>query len=226
MAQPQRTPARSEGAVAGLWYRLAYAMDRIFKTGSRRAEFEHKYRTHGDYFGYQTEPYELKKYQDTFSAVQRFRRNKGSVLELACSVGVFTRLLTSEFDEIVASDISEEALRIAAQNLGGTGKVRFVRSDVESIDVQRQFDVVMIAEVLLFVKESDGSRILDMLDRHLKPDGIIVEVANADRPVSKKFFFGWDKIIASRFPILHRERHENPNWPYEIVVYARTPARS
>ena len=225
MAGPQNSPPPSRGPVTAWWYKLAYAMDRMFKTGSRRAEFEHKYRAHGDYFGYQTKPYELKKYQDTFSVVRRFRRNTGSVLELACSVGVFTKLLASEFNEVVASDISEEALRIAAQTVGGTGKVSFVRSDVEGIDVRRQFDVVMISEVLLFVKESDGPRILDMLDRHLKPNGIVVEVANANRPTNSKFFFDWDKIISSRFPILYRERHDDPTWPYEIVVYAREPAR-
>lgn len=226
MTGQENTSPPSGGFVAGLWYKLAYAIDRAFKTGNRRAEFEHKYRAHGDYFGYQTKPYELKKYQDTFDVLKRFRRDAGCVLELACSVGVFTKMLSTDFEEVVASDISEEALRIAAATVGDLGRVSYVRSQVETIDVQRLFDVVVISEVLLFVKERDGQRILDMLDRHLKPDGIIVEVANADRPTNKKFFFGWDRIISSRFPIIHRERHEDKNWPYEIVVYARTPTRA
>lgn len=223
MTQPSPAP-RPKHPLASLWYKIAYAFDRAFKTGSRRAEFEHKYAEHGDYFGYTAKPYETKKYQDAFNAVMRWRRNRGSVLELACSVGVFTKMLASEFDEVVASDISEAALRIAAETVGATGKVSYVRSDVETIDVGRKFDVVMISEVLLYVKEADGPRILDMLDRHLKPDGIIIEVENANRPSDKKFFFGWDRIIKSRFPIIHRERHEDEQdgkWPYEIVVYAR-----
>ena len=213
------------GPLKALWYRIAYAWDRTFKTGNRRAEYEHKYREHGDYFAYLTKPYELEKYKRTLDVVLRHRRARGSVLETGASVGVFTRMLAEHFDEVVTSDISEEALRIAQKTVGGVGNVTYVRSEVEAVDLGRKFDVVMVAEVLLFVREKDQDKLLAMLDRHLKDDGIIIEVTNANRPTDKKFFFGWDKIIATRFPVVSRERHEDPTWPYEIVTYTR-PGKS
>jgi 2-polyprenyl-3-methyl-5-hydroxy-6-metoxy-1,4-benzoquinol methylase len=213
----------SSGPLSALWYRLAYRLNRVLKTGNRRAEFEHKYRTHGDYFSYRSKPYEQTKYERTLATVMRARRGRASVLETGCSIGVFTRMLAETFDEVVASDISSEALRLATKTVGSAGNVSYVRSEVEAIDVGRKFDVILLAEVLLFVRERDNERLLSMLDRHLKDDGIIIEVANADRPPSKKFFFAWDRYISERFPIVSRERHEDPSWPYEIVVYARSP---
>ena len=213
----------SNGPLRALWYSLTYRLNRVLKTGNRRAEFEHKYRKHGDYFSYRSKPYERTKYEHTLAAVMRARRGKASVLETGCSVGVFTRMLAETFDEVVASDISSEALRIATKTVGSVGNVSYLRSAVEAIDVGRKFDVILLAEILLFVRECDSERLLSMLDRHIKDDGIIIEVANADRPPSKKFFFAWDRHISERFPIVSRERHEDPSWPYEIVVYARPP---
>lgn len=215
------SPPRPNGPLKTLWYKLAYAWDRTLKTGNRRAEYEVKYAAHGDYFAYRSKPYEQQKYKRTLEVVLSARRGRGSVLETGCSVGVFTRMLAENFDTVVASDISSEALRIAEETVGGVGKVSYFRSEVETIDLGRKFDVVMVSEVLLFVRERDREKLLAMLDRHLADDGIIIEVANADRPISKKFFFGWDKIIAERFPVVSRERHEDPVWPYEIVVYTR-----
>ncbi len=49
-----KKPAPPQDALARLWRRVGYAIDRTFKTGGRRHEFEHKYATHGGYFGYQS----------------------------------------------------------------------------------------------------------------------------------------------------------------------------
>lgn len=204
-----------------LWYRLVYAWDRLLKTGNRRAEYEHKYGDKGDYFEYRTRPYELKKYRDTLDVVLRQRRDRGSVLETGCSVGVFTKMLAEHFDLVVASDISDQALRLASETVGPAPHVTYLRGKVESLEINRNFDVLMVAEVLLFVRERDSEKLLAMLDKHLSDDGIIVEVANANRPTDDKFFYNWDQVIASRFAIVSRERHEDPVWPYEIVVYER-----
>lgn len=207
-------------------YGLAYRWDRAFRTGNRRAEYEYKYATHGDYFAYRSRAYELKKYEDTLAVVLRERRARGAILETGCSIGVFTKMLAEHFDEVVATDISGEALRLAADTVGPAGNVSYVRSEVESINLGRRFDVLMVAEVLLFVRERDSERLLTVLDKHLSEDGIIVEVTNANRPTNEKFFFGWDRIISARFPIISTQRYDDPTWPYEIVVYRRPGAQS
>lgn len=223
-SSPPPAPPPKRGPLSALWYEVGYAFDRTFKTGKRRAEFEHKYRKHGDYFGYQTKPYELEKYRRTLETALSMRRGRGRALEIGCSVGVFTRMIAPDFDAVTAADISEEALRIAARTVDGAGQVSYVQSDVISLSQPQAFDVVFAAEVLMYVREADGPKVIEVFERLLKPDGIIVEVTQADRSPNPKFFHGWDRILSSRFPIVSRETVPDQTRPYEIVVYARAPA--
>jgi 2-polyprenyl-3-methyl-5-hydroxy-6-metoxy-1,4-benzoquinol methylase len=214
-------PPSKPGPLQAFWFQIAYAWDRTFKTGKRRAEFEHKYRTEGDHFGYLTKPYEHEKYRRTLDAALRLRRGRGAALEIGCSVGVFTKMIASEFEAVTATDIAAEALRITAEQVAGAGAVTYAQSDLVSLKLEKTFDVIFVAEVLMYVREPEGPLVLDVLDRHLKPDGIIIEVTQADRSPSPKFFYAWDRIIASRFPVLWRETTPDATRPYEIVAYAR-----
>jgi 2-polyprenyl-3-methyl-5-hydroxy-6-metoxy-1,4-benzoquinol methylase len=212
---PKRSP------LSALWFELGYAFDRTFKTGKRQAEFEHKYRKHGDYFGYHTKPYELEKYQRTLETALRLRRGRGAALEVGCSVGVFTKMIAHEFDAVTASDISAEALRIVAGNVGSVGHMSYAQSDVISLNLNKQFDVIFAAEVLMYVREADGPRVIEVFEQHLKPDGVIIEVTQADRSPNAKFFHGWDRVLGSHFAVISREGVVDESRPYEIVVYAR-----
>jgi SAM-dependent methyltransferase len=218
---PSNAPPPKRGPLSAFWFELGYAFDRTFKTGKRRAEFEHKYRRHGDYFGYHTKPYELEKYQRTLDTALRLRRGKGAALEIGCSVGVFTRMIAHEFETVTAADISAEALRIAAETVAGAGRVTYAQSDVISLDLAATFDVIFAAEVLMYVREADGPRVIEVFEKHLKPDGVIVEVTQADRSPNPKFFHGWDRVLGAHFAVLSREGVVDESRPYEIVVYAR-----
>ena len=221
---PSNAPPPKRGLLSAFWFEISYAFDRTFKTGKRRAEFEHKYRRHGDYFGYQTKPYELEKYQRTLETAQRLRRGRGAALEIGCSVGVFTKMIAHAFDAVTASDISAEALRIAAETVRGAGDVTYAQSDVISLDLGAKFDVIFAAEVLMYVREADGPRVIEVFEKHLRPDGVIIEVTQADRSPNPKFFHGWDRVLGAHFSVLSREVVANELRPYEIVVYARRAA--
>ncbi len=211
-------------ALSRLLHRAVYAFDRTFKTGNRRAEFEHKYGVHGDYFGYLSRPYETAKYARTLEIALAARRARSSALEIGCSVGVFTRMIASEFDEVVAVDIADAALRQARAHVAGLGRVSYHRSDVLALDLGRRFDVVFCAEVLMYVRPERGEDVCAMLARHLVEDGVIIEVVAADRASNAKFFQAWDQILGERFTILRRETVADPERPYEIVVYGRSAA--
>jgi SAM-dependent methyltransferase len=210
------------GPVQSLWHEVLYAFDRTFKTGRRRHEFEHKYRKHGDYFGYRTNPYEQEKYERTLACMMQWRRAAGSALEIGCSVGVFTRMIADRFDSVVAVDIAKEALAIAAGQVGGVGDVSYVQSDLVSLDLGKTFDIVFCAEVLMYVREGDAAKACAVLDRHLATGGLIIEVSQQDRDAGRpKFFHGWDRVLGEHFQVAHRERFSDPVRPYEIVGYTR-----
>jgi SAM-dependent methyltransferase len=201
---------------------MAYAFDRAFKTGRRRSEFEHKYRSRGDYFEYRTSPYEALKYDRTFAALEEWAGDAQSVLEIGCSVGVFTKRLSERFAVLTAVDIAQEALVLAAREVGEGRRVSFVRTDAISLHLNRTFDLILCAEVLMYVPEKDAARLMAVLDRHLAPGGVLVEVAPQDRlDGAPKFFQGWDAYLARQFHLVERRQFDDPVRPYELVFYRK-----
>ena len=81
----------------------------------RRFEFEKRYLEHGDYWNYEASDYERAKYGRTMDCILALRSGNASVLEVGCSVGVFTELLAAQFEQVTAIDISQEALALAAR---------------------------------------------------------------------------------------------------------------
>ena len=219
---PHKKPAPAQGALARLWHRVGYAIDRTFKTGGRRHEFEHKYATHGDYFGYQSSVYELTKYKRTLELMRLWRRSAGSALEIGCSVGVFTAMMAPEFGEVTATDIASEALGLAKAQVAGKGHVSYVQSDVVSLRLGRKFDVILCAEVLMYVREKDSKLACAVLDAHLGENGVVIEVSQQDREAGKpKFFHGWNKVLGQYFEVAHHALFDDPVRPYEVIAYQR-----
>jgi len=208
--------------VTSAWHQLRYAIDRAFKTGNRRHEFEHKYRKHGDYFGYETKPYELTKYQRTLALVKQWCTGSVSALEIGCSVGVFTAMIVPEFANVTAVDIAGEALELTRTQTGNAPNVSYIQSDLLSLKLNRQFDVIFCAEVLMYIREKDAAEACKVLDALLSPGGLIIEVSQQDREAGRpKFFHGWDEVLGQYFEIAHRERFDDPERPYEILAYRR-----
>ena len=225
MTNQDKKPAH--GPLARLWHQIGYSIDRTFKTGGRRHEFEHKYAKHGDYFGYQNNPYEITKYERTLELVKQWKRIRGSALEIGCSVGVFTAMISTEFDEVVATDIASEALALAKTQVAGRGRVSYVPSDVVSLNLGKTFDMIFCAEVLMYVREKDSGLACSVLDRHLAENGLIIEVSQQDREDGKpKFFHGWDQVLGKYFEVAHQERFDDPVRPYEIIAYQRRSERT
>lgn len=214
-----------KNAVTSIWHEIRYAFDRTFKTGERRHEFEHKYRKHGDYFGYRSNPYELQKYERTLALMRLWRgEHAKKALEIGCSVGVFTRMIAPDFARITAVDIAKEALAITASEVGplDLGQITYVQSDLLSLDLNQTFDVIFCAEVLMYIREPDAQAACKVLDKHLAPGGVIIEVSQQDREAGRpKFFHGWATVLGEYFRIAHREKFDDPSRPYEIVGYQR-----
>jgi SAM-dependent methyltransferase len=68
----------------------------------------------------------------------------GSVPELACGPGTWTRQLLRHASDVTAVDASPEMLAIAASRLPGGAPVRFVQADLFSWEPDRGYDVVFM----------------------------------------------------------------------------------
>jgi SAM-dependent methyltransferase len=71
-------------------------------------------------------------------------RPAGSVLELACGPGVWTRQLLRHATDVTAVDASSEMLAIAAGSVPAGAPVRFVEADLFTWEPDRRYDVVFM----------------------------------------------------------------------------------
>src|SRR3954467_12699914 len=89
-----------------LVYSLRNKINVWLGNGDRRFIFEKLYLEHGDIWNYETSDYERTKYKQTMERILALRSGNASVLEVGCSIGVFTELLAGQFEHVTAIDIS------------------------------------------------------------------------------------------------------------------------
>jgi SAM-dependent methyltransferase len=113
--------------------------------------FERLYAASVDPWGYRDSEYEREKYGRTLAALPV--RPLGAVLELGCSIGVFTERLASRCERVVAVDFSPRALQLAGARLAKRGNVRLVQGSFPEEALPGPWDVVVCSEVLYYLDE-------------------------------------------------------------------------
>lgn len=113
--------------------------------------FERLYEASPDPWGYRDSDYEREKYARTLAALPA--RPLGAVLEVGCSIGVFTERLASRCKHLVAVDFSALALQLAGGRLRNRGNVRLVQGSFPEEAPPGPWDVVVCSEVLYYLDE-------------------------------------------------------------------------
>jgi ubiquinone/menaquinone biosynthesis C-methylase UbiE len=100
-----------------------------------------------------------------------------SVLEIGCGFGRITNLILSNFSEIreyIAIDLSPHQINEAEKYVNGlrsSRPLRFIVSDIQSLDLKNKYDLVLASEVLMHVLPSDIEHVIgklvDMSSRHV-----------------------------------------------------------
>jgi SAM-dependent methyltransferase len=192
--------------------------------GDRRFVFEKLYLEHGDIWNYETSDYERAKYRQTMDRIVALRSGNASVLEVGCSVGVFTELLAAQFEQVTAIDISQEALALAARR-HSRPNIRFVRSDIREVPAASRYDVIVCAEILYHVPEGDVTRVVNKLADLLSDQGILVAVFGFTDSSEARYFDNWNDALTERFERLALDHFEDRNRPYRIAAFAIDGAR-
>ena len=210
--------ASGKAPVRTVYYAVMLRLSGSF-AARRRFEFEKLYAQDGDPWDYASRPYEQKKYCDTLDVVLANCHATASALEVGCSIGVFTRMMAPLFGNILAIDLSSEAVRLAARNVAGAGNVEVQRVDFLRLDAKAlTFDVIFFAEVLYYFSEEQAPDVCRALHRLLSERGVFVVVHPVEPEAGP---LPWDGIFGQTFERQAAVTIEEPERPYEISIYSR-----
>jgi peptidoglycan/xylan/chitin deacetylase (PgdA/CDA1 family) len=96
-------------------------------------------------------------------------------LELACAEGHFTRMLAPRVGRLLATDISETALRRATERCGDAGDIVFRKLDFLADELPAEQDLIVCAEVLYYMKDEEQLRVVAARIRDaLQPSGSLL----------------------------------------------------
>ncbi|MFO7690455.1 MAG: class I SAM-dependent methyltransferase, partial [Cryobacterium sp.] len=185
--------------------------------------FDSFYAAERDPWGCETRWYERRKHALTLAAVPRARFS--SALELGCSIGVFTEMLVTRCDTVLAVDISVEPLRIASARLAGHPEVVFERHNIPSDWPAGQFDLIVLSEVGYYCSIADLRRLLERCRASLTPEGVLL-ACHWRHPVLAHPLSG-DTVHAqlARVAGLQRTVH-HLEYDFVLEVFEPRPARS
>jgi trans-aconitate methyltransferase len=141
-----------------------------------------------------------------------------SVLEVGCGFGRITKLILSNFPDIkeyVAVDMSPDQLE-TAKSFVKSDKVRFVESDIQSLKLDRKFDLVIAVSVLLHILPSEIDQVIAKLVSFSKRHVINVdyyEEGKARQVASHNFMHHYETIYkglpsiesVSRIPVVKKK---------------------
>ena len=139
-----------------------------------REYFEGLYAESGDPWSFETSEYERKKYERTLAALgdRTFHR----AMEAGASIGVFTEMLAYRCDELLAVDVSEQAVAAARERLSGRKHVRVERRTLPEEMPEGPFDLIVASEVLYYFPGEEMLAVLRAFERELAPGGALLAV--------------------------------------------------
>lgn len=106
-----------------------------------------------DPWGFDHRWYEERKRALTLAALPELRYR--TAFEPGCSTGMLTRSLADRCDSLLATDVSEVALAVAAERLADLPHVRLARSALPAGWPEGEFDLVVVSEVLYYLGRQD-----------------------------------------------------------------------
>jgi 2-polyprenyl-3-methyl-5-hydroxy-6-metoxy-1,4-benzoquinol methylase len=137
------------------------------------AYFETLYQSNPDPWDFAGSPYEQQKYAQSLAALPD--RRYANALEIGCSIGIFTRMLSARCDHVVAIDAAESALVQARANCAGL-PVRFEKLTIPGDWPQGRYDLIVLSEILYYLSAPDVEKTADLARAALLEGGAILMV--------------------------------------------------
>ncbi len=140
-----------------------------------RERFEQLYAASDDPWDYRTSAYERQKYADTLAALPP--RALGEVLEVGCSIGVFSELLAPRCRRLIAIDFSARAVALAREQLASFANVELAQASFPEQVSAGEWDLVVCSEVLYYLDETTFERATRWLRTRLERGASVLAVS-------------------------------------------------
>lgn len=127
-----------------------------------------------DPWSFSTSDYEAEKYATSLDVLER--PSYARVLEIGCSIGVFTAQLARRSGELLALDISELALERARRRNADDPRIRFEHANVPAEFPNGAFDLVTLAEVGYYWSDADAREARERIASALLPGASLLLV--------------------------------------------------
>ena len=167
--------------------------------------------------------YEQRKYAVTVAALPKERYS--SALEAGCSVGVLTTLLAERCDRLLAVDVAEAAVQMAAQRTAYLSHVTVEQRRLPQEWPSGTFDLVVLSELGYYFDSADLDDLLGSIAQSLEPGGALVAV-HWRHPVAD-YPRGGDEVhaeLSKRAAALGLSRTvAHQELDFLLDVYLRTP---
>ncbi|MEN5088622.1 class I SAM-dependent methyltransferase [Sphingobacterium faecium] len=174
-----------------------------------------------DPWNFETSTYEAAKYAATIAALPNKQEER--VLEVGCSIGVLTQLLAQRCTHLLAIDVSQKALDIAARRCEHVKNVTFKKASFPRKLPTDQFNLIMISEVAYYLSATDWIAATGTLYDRLMSGGHIVLVhwlpEVPDYPqTGDQVHDRFEQLMQDKMQLTFSNRTEN----YRIDVWARS----
>lgn len=136
--------------------------------------FKDVYDANDDPWNFETSEYEAAKYASTIEALPK--EYYENVLEIGCSIGVLTQLLAKRAGKLLATDVSDKALEIAARRNNQSQNVSFKNVSFPRQLPNDRYDLIMVSEVAYYLSSVEWESAIESLYGRIKEKGHIVLV--------------------------------------------------
>jgi SAM-dependent methyltransferase len=180
--------------------------------------FEKKFRAHIDPWNYTNSRFEHFKRGVLLRACGPSKR--GRVLELGCAIGETSRCLARLSLRLIAVDASSTALAEAARRTRHLHNITFRRAVVPQQMPWGQFDLIVVSELIYYLRAHQLRRLADQLLNRLAPGGIIV-LLNHRGPFDDASVLPSlaHRDLRRRFARHLRILRENPYFRFDVAVF-------
>ena len=130
------------------------------------------FRDYASYYDLIYKDKDYKKEVDFIEEIFEDTHKPERILEVGCGTGSYTKILLERGYEVTAVDISEDMLKIAREKCA----CKFIEGDIRDITINERFDtcIAMFAVMGYMTENSDISKAVNNIHRHLKPNGIFI----------------------------------------------------
>lgn len=136
--------------------------------------FKDVYAANEDPWNFETSEYEAAKYSVTIASLPGEKYE--NALEIGCSIGVLTQMLAEKCIRLLATDVSEKALDMAAKRCAELDNVSFQLLSFPKELPKGQYDLIMISEVAYYLSYNDWEYAMKILLERILTGGHIVLV--------------------------------------------------